>query len=253
MISQVRAQCLAAGLAPHRFVAEAFVPNGMPAPVSTFKPLNPVWEKVGPRYSLDGMLAAREQSVRALALIASQLRVGMTTAEAIDMANRQLTRMGASHTWHPTYIRFGEDTIRSPREGIDPLRQLRATDIAVVDLGPVWDGYEGDYGDTFVFGEHPLHRACVTALHEVFDETREAWQRGLTGRGLYDFAERSAAAKGWMLERNLAGHRIADFPTPCSAIKNWPSWKSYRARWSGSWKFSSAIPPKPSVHSSRTS
>lgn len=212
MISQVRAQCLAAGLAPHRFVAEAFVPNGMPAPVSTFKPLDPVWEKVGPRYSLDGMLAAREQSARALALIASQLRVGMTTAEAIDMANRQLTRMGASHTWHPTYIRFGEDTIRSPREGIDPLRQLRATDIAVVDLGPVWDGYEGDYGDTFVFGEHPLHRACVTALHEVFDETREAWQRGLTGRGLYDFAERSAAAKGWMLERNLAGHRIADFP-----------------------------------------
>jgi len=158
------------------------------------------------------MLASREQSVRALASIVSQLRVGMTTAEAIDMANRQLQSMGASHTWHPTYIRFGEDTVRTPRQGIDPLRRLRATDIAVVDLGPVWDGYEGDYGDTFVFGEHPLHLACVKALHEVFDETREAWRGGLTGRGLYDFAERSAASKGWRLERNLAGHRIADFP-----------------------------------------
>jgi len=212
MIRQTREHCLAAGVPPHGFVAEAFVPSGQPACEPALKPLDPVWEKVGPRYSLDGMLAAREQSVRALALIKSQLRIGMTTAEAIEMANLQLQAMGASHTWHPTYIRFGDDTAHTPSEGIDPQRRLRATDIAVVDLGPVWDGYEGDYGDTFVFGEQPLYQACVTALHEVFDETREAWNRGLSGRELYDFAERSAGAKGWMLERNLAGHRIADFP-----------------------------------------
>jgi len=136
----------------------------------------------------------------------------MTTAQALDMASQTLQAMGASHTWHPTYIRFGDDTIRTPRQGIDPQRKLRATDIAVVDLGPVWDGYEGDYGDTFVFGEHPLHDACTKALHEVFDETRDAWHHGLTGRELYDFAEGSALSKGWRLERNLAGHRIADFP-----------------------------------------
>lgn len=212
MISQAREQCLAAGVQAHCFVAEAFVPSGTADPATPLKPLDPVWEKVGPRYSLDGMLAAREQSVRALASIASQLRVGMTTAEALEMANQQLQAMGSSHTWHPTYIRFGDDTVRTPRMGIDPQRRLRATDIAVVDLGPVWDGYEGDYGDTFVFGEHPLHRACVTALHEVFDETRKAWRGGLTGRELYDFAEHSAASRGWRLERNLAGHRIADFP-----------------------------------------
>lgn len=212
MIRQTLEHCLAAGLPTHCFVAEAFVPSGQPAAESALKPLDPVWEKVGPRYSLDGMLAAREQSVRALALIKSQLRVGMSTAEAIDMANEQLQAMGASHTWHPTYIRFGDDTIRTPSEGIDPQRTLREIDIAVVDLGPVWDGYEGDYGDTFVFGGHPLHQACVTALHEVFNETREAWNRGLSGRELYDFAERCAGSKGWMLERNLAGHRIADFP-----------------------------------------
>lgn len=212
MLCQTREHCLEAGLAAHRFVAEAFVASGQPATESALKPLDPVWEKVGPRYSLDGMLAAREQSVRALALIKSQLRVGMTTAEAIEMANLQLQTLGASHTWHPTYIRFGDDSVRTPSEGIDPQRRLRATDIAVVDLGPVWDGYEGDYADTFVFGEHPLYQACVTALHEVFEDTREAWSRGLSGRELYDFAERSAGEKGWALERNLAGHRLADFP-----------------------------------------
>ncbi|WJD68275.1 NAD(P)H dependent flavin oxidoreductase family protein [Pseudomonas asiatica] len=213
MISQVREQCLAAGLQPHRFVAEAFVASGALAPAaSTASPLHPELEKVGPRYSLDGMLAAREQSVRAVTAIASQLKVGMTTAQALEMAAQTLQAMGASHTWHPTYIRFGDDTVRTPRQGIDLQRVLRNTDIVVVDVGPVWDGYEGDYGDTFVFGQHELHHACVKALHEVFDETRQAWGRGLTGRELYDFAERSAQAKGWQLERNLAGHRIADFP-----------------------------------------
>ncbi|MGY3024712.1 NAD(P)H-flavin reductase/ferredoxin [Pseudomonas lurida] len=212
MISKVRTECLASGLPSHRFVAEAFVPSGRSSAETTPRLLHPVWEKVGPRYSLDGMLAAREQSIRALAAIASRLRVGMTTGEALDMAAEQLQAMGASHTWHPTYIRFGDDTVRPPREGIDRQRRLRATDIAVVDLGPVWDGYEGDYGDTFVFGDSPLHLACRTALHAVFDETREAWLRGLTGRELYDFAEQSAQSKGWRLARNLAGHRLADFP-----------------------------------------
>lgn len=212
MISQTRADCVEAGLPSHRFVAEAFVPSGRSSEGTPSKALDPTWEKVGPRYSLDGMLAAREQSIRALAAIASQLKVGMTTGEALDMAAEQLHAMGASHTWHPTYIRFGADTVRPPREGIDRQRRLRATDIAVVDLGPVWDGYEGDYGDTFVFGDLPLHLACTKALHEVFDETREAWLRGLTGRELYDFAEQSAESKGWRLARNLAGHRLADFP-----------------------------------------
>lgn len=212
MIGHVRQHCLEAGLPAHRFVAEAFVPSGRSSAETPALAFDPIWEKVGPRYSLDGMLAAREHSMRALGAIASQLTVGMTTAEALEMAARQLQAMGASHTWHPTYIRFGDDTVRPPREGIDPLRRLRASDIAVVDLGPVWDGYEGDYGDTFVFGEAPLHLACKKALHEVFDETREAWKRGLTGCELYDFAESRAVSKGWRLARNLAGHRIADFP-----------------------------------------
>lgn len=212
MIRQAREQCLDAGLPAHRFVAEAFVPSGRSGALTPSPAFDPIWEKVGPRYSFDGMLAARDQSIRALAAIASRLKVGMTTGEALDMAAEQLQAMGASHTWHPTYIRFGDDTVRPPREGIDRQRRLRATDIVVVDLGPVWDGYEGDYGDTFVFGDAPLHLACRTALHEVFDETRDAWLKGLTGRELYDFAEQSAVSKGWRLARNLAGHRLADFP-----------------------------------------
>lgn len=209
MVSEVRTQCMAAGLPPQRFIAEVFAASGA---TSAPRQLDPVLEKVGPRYSLDGMLAAREQSIRALAQIASKLKVGMTTGQALDMANQHLQAMGASHTWHPTYVRFGPDTARIQLQGVDLQRTLQANDIAVVDLGPVWDGYEGDYGDTFVFGENPLHRACTQALHEVFDETCQAWREGLSGRELYDFAQSRAEARGWVLERNIAGHRLSDFP-----------------------------------------
>ncbi|ASU38723.1 (Fe-S)-binding protein [Herbaspirillum sp. meg3] len=212
MVQDARQRCIALGLEAHHFVAEAFVPSGASEVALVRGSFDPVWERVGPKYSLDGMLAAREQSVRALAQIVGKLRVGMTTSEAIEMANEHLRQMGSSHTWHPTYIRFGDDTVRTPRQGADKERRLQATDIAVVDLGPVWDGYEGDFGDTIVFGQHALYAACAQAARDVFSASKEAWLTGLTGRELYDLAERVAAEGGWLLERNLAGHRVADFP-----------------------------------------
>ena len=212
MVQDARRRCIALGLEAHHFVAEAFVPSGASEVALARGSFDPVWERVGPKYSLDGMLAAREQSIRALAQIVGKLRVGMTTGEAVEMANAHLRQMGSSHTWHPTYIRFGDDTVRTPRQGVDKARRLQATDIAVVDLGPVWDGYEGDFGDTIVFGQHALYSACAQAARDVFSASKEAWLTGLTGRELYDFAEQVAAEGGWLLERNLAGHRVADFP-----------------------------------------
>jgi len=212
MVQDARQRCVALGLQAHHFIAEAFVPSGASEVALARGSFDPVWERVGPKYSLDGMLAAREQSIRALAQIVGKLRVGMTTSEAVEMANEHLRQMGSSHTWHPTYIRFGDDTVRTPRQGVDKERRLQATDIAVVDLGPVWDGYEGDFGDTIVFGQHALYAACAQAARDVFSASKEAWLNGLTGRELYDLAERVAAEGGWLLERNLAGHRVADFP-----------------------------------------
>lgn len=212
MLDVVRACCAQWGVARHDFIAEAFVPSGASSAPLARASFDPVFERVGPRYSLDGMLAAREKSIRAVAQIAGKLRIGMSTAQALEMADLHLREMGASHTWHPTYIRFGDDTVRTPRQGVQSSRTLQASDIVVVDIGPVWDGYEGDFGDTFVFGLERMHLACAQAARDVFSAAKEAWKTGLTGRALYDHAEAEALRGGWMLERNLAGHRVSDFP-----------------------------------------
>lgn len=212
LVAAVRRACDAWGVVPHDVVSEAFVPSGASKPPLAAGSLDPLLERVGPRYSLDGMLAARAQSIRAVAQIAGKLRVGMSTAQAVEMADRHLHTMGAWHTWHPTYIRFGDDTVRTPRQGVHKERTLRERDIVVVDIGPVWSGYEGDFGDTFVFGDDTLYHACAQAARDVFSATKEAWKTGLTGRALYDYAQAEAQRGGWELERNLAGHRVSDFP-----------------------------------------
>ena len=82
-----------------------------------------------------------------------------------------LRGMGASHNWHPTYVRFGVDTQSPAVQPTDFQRVLRDDDTFVVDIGPVWDGYEGDYGDTFVTGRDDAGARCARA-REVFRRTR---------------------------------------------------------------------------------
>ena len=110
------------------------------------------------------------------------------------------------------YIRFGPDTRCSSRQPIQRDRVLRADDVFTIDLGPVWDGHEGDYGDTFVLGSNPDHLRCTQAAREIFEHARIAWIQGLSGSALYAYADALAREHGCSLVHDTAGHRVSDFP-----------------------------------------
>lgn len=212
MVQAARERLGAAGLARDRFHAEAFLPSGEAAAAGApAAPAHP-WERVGSHFTLDGILAARRRSRDAVYEIAALMRPGMTTREAVDAADAHLRRMGSSHNWHPTYVRFGPDSQSPAVQPTDFQRRLRDEDVFVVDIGPVWDGYEGDYGDTFVLGADADRERCAEAARQVFERTREDWLRGLTGAALYDRAEDHARRHGCELVREIPGHRVADFP-----------------------------------------
>jgi len=91
--------------------------------------------------------------------------------------------------------------------------RLAEHDIFFIDLGLVFDGHEGDVGDTFVIGESPAHRACAEAARTLFDHVAGAWRdEGLSGQALYAFAAERAQAMGWRLNHAIKGHRLGDFP-----------------------------------------
>lgn len=205
MVRDARALLQAEGLPKARFVSEVFLP-------STKQVVRHPWEKVGATFTRDGILEARRRSMEALPQIAALIEPGMTTGEAIAVADRHLRRLGAAYNWHPTYVRFGPDTQRTSREPVDRQRRLREDDVYTVDLGPVWDGYEGDYGDTFVRGADADHARVTRAARDIFERAQEAWRQGLSGAALYDFASELARTHGCALVRETGGHRVSDFP-----------------------------------------
>lgn len=170
-------------------------------------------EAVGARFSAASMDRVRIQSKEAVERIAAAIRPGMTEQQACDQAMVILKEMGIQRVWHPVFIRFGPGTLTTFRERSDPGRVLGEQDIYYVDIGPVWDGHEGDAGDTFVTGTDAEMHACAEAARTLWTEVSRRWREdGMDGESLYAFAAERAAATGWRLNLDIKGHRVSDFP-----------------------------------------
>ena len=167
----------------------------------------------GSQFDAGRMLAARERSWVALREIARLITPGMSEPEAMALADEVLADAGMQRIWHPSLIRFGANTLKTFRERSEADIRLGDRDIFFVDLGPVFDGHEGDVGDTFVLGDDPLMHACAEAARELFTLTAARWREGgQSGRVLYEFAAAQARAMGWRLNHETKGHRVGDFP-----------------------------------------
>ena len=121
--------------------------------------------------------------------------------------------MGMDRIWHGIIIRFGRSTLKIFKQQIDPDNVLLDDDIFFIDLGIVWDGHEGDAGDTFVVGNNARKQACAEAARQLWQEVADKWRRErLAGPALYQYAAERAEAMGWRLNLDIKGHRVSDFP-----------------------------------------
>ncbi|WP_372784162.1 M24 family metallopeptidase [Phenylobacterium sp.] len=174
---------------------------------------NPHREAVGESFSLAAMVKARDLTFDAVRRIAEAVHPGMTEGRAHGLAQEIIEAMGMERLWHKNVIRFGPGTLETFHGDFQPGYVLKADDIFYVDLGVVWDGHEGDAGDTFVVGDDPEMAACAEAARRLWDEVAARWRgEGLSGPGLYDFARDRAEAMGWRLNWEVKGHRVSDFP-----------------------------------------
>ena len=170
-------------------------------------------EKVGSAFSKEQMLAIRDKTRAAIHLIASKVKPGMVEEDAVAMAKGILAAQGMLRGWHDVYVRFGANTTKTFGAPSDPGVVLGENDIFFLDIGPVYQQWEGDGGDTFVTGTDPAMSRSAEDARALFHTVRKKWQsEGWTGRQLYDFAESAARDMGWELNLDLSGHRISDFP-----------------------------------------
>lgn len=170
-------------------------------------------EAVGQRFDPQRMRYARERTWAAVQGIRQRMRPGISEDEARAEATEVFRQLGMERLWHPVIIRIGSNTTKTYRERSDPSVRLGENDIYFIDLGLVFDGHEGDAGDTFVTGHAPEQQACAEATRELFHIVADAWRtQGLSGQALYQFAGQRAEAMGWRLNHAIKGHRVSDFP-----------------------------------------
>jgi Xaa-Pro aminopeptidase len=137
----------------------------------------------------------------------------MLEEAAMELARTTLKDAGLLRGWHAIHVRFGSNTLKPFGVPSEPDVALGSDDIFFVDIGPVWEKWEGDAGETYVVGnDAEMHRAARD-VRRVFDDVHAHWRReGASGEALYRFAEARARELGWELNLEMNGHRLADFP-----------------------------------------
>lgn len=169
------------------------------------------FEALGPDFDLARYVEGQRLTAQICQELAHSLTPGVYEEEAHEMFKGLLKKHGLGKVWHPTKIRFGANTLCNFREPGLPDQRLHEGELFFVDIGPIIDGHEGDYGETYRCGGGG--DALITASREVFKLTEEAWlTQKLTGPALYQVAIKATEARGLKLNMNMDGHRLGDFP-----------------------------------------
>jgi Xaa-Pro dipeptidase len=155
----------------------------------------------------------------AAALFAEVLRSGLIapgkleselTAQVHALAR---TRFGLRRHWHKRIARSGPNTLLTYYD--EPAdRRITADDIVYLDLGPVFDAWEADFGRTYALGPDPDKRRLVEDIARAFRRGKDLYENTpeLTAGDLYDFVAGLAAPLGWEFGAPTAGHLIGQFP-----------------------------------------
>ncbi len=142
------------------------------------------------------------------------LRAGMSDLAASD-AVRDLAaaRFGVERHWHKRIIRSGPNTLRPYQEDA-PDRIMTDDDIVFADLGPLFAGWEADFGRTWVIGSDATKLRMRNDLAEIFAAGKRYFQSNvdLTAADLYAEITRLSAERGWGFGNYYCGHLVGEFP-----------------------------------------
>jgi Xaa-Pro aminopeptidase len=170
-------------------------------------------EAVGSSYSFAQLLDVRARTRAALNEIASKIKPGIAEEDARQMASDTLGDHGLKKGWHKILVRFGPNTTKNFEDPSVPHVVLGESDLFFVDIGPIYETCEGDAGGTFVFGNDADMLRAASEVKALWWKVRNKWaETKMTGAALYEFAAETAKSMGWVLNLELTGHRLSDFP-----------------------------------------
>lgn len=169
-------------------------------------------QSFGEAFNLETFFRARDKARDLTYELSSMIRPGMVEADAHVIYKELCKKHGVQKQWHPPKLRFGPNTLKNFRDESDP-HVLQDEDIFFIDIGPVFDQHEADYGETFTLGNQHELKHLAHCSKKVFDEVSKFWKKDhVSGDELYKFAKSRAEHYGLYLNMGSDGHRIGDFP-----------------------------------------
>src|ERR1700691_5829224 len=144
------------------------------------------------------------QAVEAQGLIGCNVTERRINQDIYDLAEKMF---GISTYWHKRIVRAGSNTLK-PYDENPPDLTLAEDDILFLDLGPVFEAWEADFGRTFVLGAGDLKL-------KLRDDIAKACSQGkqyspshpeINPNELYRSAQKMATDYGWECVSPIAGH-----------------------------------------------
>ena len=178
-------------------------------------------EQCGENFKEELFQAARLKSKEVVQTLFKKLRPGLLEKEIVELIDQELFAQNAQRLWHPTKVRIEKNTVKSFPEKFDEIKTLEPGDLIFFDIGPVFEGHEGDYGETFIFHDsetrsianHHEKKQLVRFSKELFKILKDEFHhQQLTGEALYKRAVELSAEVGLQFNLRMGGHRLGDFP-----------------------------------------
>jgi Xaa-Pro dipeptidase len=142
------------------------------------------------------------------------IRAGITetclNGEIYALANELY---GITKYWHKRIVRAGKNTLL-PYDENPPDLTLGEDDILFLDVGPVFEEWEADFGRTFVLGSDPLKHKLRHDVGQAFADGKKFFNESpnLTGSEFFSYIVSLAERSGWEFGGRIAGHLIGQFP-----------------------------------------
>lgn len=163
-----------------------------------------------------GLLDAQVKAQALFAAVESQnlIRPGVAESEINEgIYDLAASMYGITRYWHKRIVRAGRNTL-APYAENPPDLTVAEDDIAFLDLGPVFEEWEADFGRTYTVGNDPLKRKLCRDIEAGFAKGKQYFHQHpeITGAELYAYAQQLANDAGWEYGGPIAGHLIGMFP-----------------------------------------
>lgn len=163
-----------------------------------------------------GLLEAQVKAQGLFAEIESRgiIRAGATEKEINESVYALAEELcGVTRHWHKRIVRAGRNTL-APYDDNPPDLTVMDDDIVFLDLGPVFEEWEADFGRTYAVGNDPRKKKLCQDIKDAFTKGKRYFQEhpDITCAELYGYAQRLASEAGWEYGGPIAGHLIGVFP-----------------------------------------